>query len=100
MAAASLTQSYPVRDSTIRARKLKLMLTGMATVNKGILAPTHWALAFLVQVEDCLWESRTLPSFSEGSLDSGSTMDFRYTGQVSKKAQRTQEALSVFPKSP
>ena len=48
VAAASLTQSYPVRDSTIRARKLKLMLTGMATVNKGILAPIHWALAFLV----------------------------------------------------
>ena len=35
------------------------MLAGTATVNKGILAPAHWPLAFLVRVEDCLWESHT-----------------------------------------
>ena len=75
------------------------MLTGMTTVNKGILAPIHWALAFLVWVEDSFWESHTLLSFREGSLDLGSTMDFRYMGQVSKKAQHTKEVLPVFLES-
>lgn len=76
------------------------MLTGMAPVNKGILAPIHWALAFLVGVEDSFWESHTLLSFSEGSLDSGSTMDFRYMGQVSKRHNILREVLPVFLKSP
>lgn len=41
----------------------------MGTLNRGILAPAHRALAFPIQVEASLRESHTLLLFSGGFLD-------------------------------
>lgn len=41
----------------------------MGTLNRGNLAPAHRPLAFPIQVEASLWESRTRLLFSGAFLD-------------------------------
>lgn len=59
----------------------------MGTLNRGNLAPARRPLAFPIQVEASLWESRTRLLFSGDFLDLNTTVDFRGIGQVSKRAQ-------------